>query len=199
MREEDVEQGLTQEERLRVISYQFVSLYEQWSEDRKMLLRQAADIDELIAVLKKQAKHSEFLSLSVRDKIERSIEKGAAGVAKTVSEEMTKEAVRTTERIIAPLSDATDKAWRTLRECQIEITSSVWKIFGIPIVSSIIISLIIVFFLMPTPKLALTDKQISYAAKGIAMEEAWPKLSQEEQHHWRALNLEIRKNWSKEE
>ena len=56
-----------------------------------------------------------------------------------------------------------------------------WKLIAITVLSSIVTSLLIVWWLMPAPTVPLTDAQIMTYQNGKMLELFWPKLAKRQQ------------------
>jgi hypothetical protein len=180
------------EERLKAIAYQFIALYERWSEDRQVAAKQGADTAELVHLFTEQVKGFKTLEPKVRQQIVTSIQNAAAGVAKTVAEATAKEATRATEAIAEQLAIVTQQAKNTLNHYQADVVANQWKIMGVTAVTTIITCLLLVWLLIPKPTLPLSNEQIKYLNSGIMMELVWPKLTKKEQQHWLELANEVK-------
>jgi len=179
------------EDRLKAIAYQFITLYERWSEDRQAAAKQGADTAELIQLFTEQVKGFKELEPKVRQQILESIQNAAAGVAKTVAEATTKEATRATEAITQQLASATQQAENTLNHYQADVIANQWKMIGITAITTIITCLLLVWLLIPKPTLPLTNDQIKDLRSGQLMALVWPKLTKKEQAHWLKLADEV--------
>ena len=73
--------SLNNEDRLKGIAYQFLKLYERWSEDRQVLNKNMAAFEELLKIFIKEIKEFEKIEGQVRDQILTSIEKSAKHVS----------------------------------------------------------------------------------------------------------------------
>ncbi len=179
------------EERLKGIAYQFIALYERWSEDRQVAAKQGADTAELVQLFTEQVKGFQTLEPKVRQQIVASIHNAAAGVAKTVAEATAKEATRATEAITQQLTRVTQQAENTLNHYQADVITNQWKLIGITAITTIITCLLLVWLLIPKPTLPLSNEQITYLNSGIMMELVWPKLTKKEQDRWLKLADEL--------
>ena len=75
----------------------------------------------------------------------------------------------------------------TLMRYESEMKNTQWKIIGSTMLSAIVTSLLIVWLLMSTPTLPLTNAQMKDLRSGQLMHAVWPKLSKKEQQHWVTL------------
>lgn len=182
MNHPEEEQALTLEERLKAIAYQFVMLYERWSEDRQAAVKQSADLADLIKVFATQVKNLKALEPNVRQQIMASIQHAAAGVAKVIGEETSKAANRELESTAGLLANTVSQAQRTLNAYEQTVASSQFKFFAITVATALFMGLLTVWLLIPKPQLALTDAQMSIYQEGKIMNKFWDKLSKKEQN-----------------
>lgn len=178
---------LTMEDRLKAVVYQFIALYERWSEDRQLAAKQGSDTAALIKIFIEQVKNFKELEPKVRQHLAESIQTATSRAAEKIGEGIGKEAVRATEEIARQLAQASEKAECTLMRYENEMKNTQWKIIGSTIFTAIATSLLIVWLLMSTPTLPLTKAQLGDLRSGQLMHEVWPKLSKKEQQHWVTL------------
>lgn len=182
---------LTMEDRLKAIAYQFIALYERWSEDRQVAAKQGADTAELVKLFAEQVKNFKELEPKVRQHLAASIQNATTTAAEKIGETIGKEASRATEQVTRQLANATERTERTLNQYEREIVTSQWKIIGIAVITTVVTCLLALWWIIPKPTLPLSDRQLKYATDGILMEQVWPKLSKQEQAHWLKLADEV--------
>lgn len=188
---DDVMQEMTQEERLKAILYQFITLYERWAEDRQAAAKQGADTTQLVNIFIEQVKRFKELEPQVRQQILTSIQNTTTSAVKTISEEIGKEATRAVESTARQLTNSVEQTQRTLGAYQQEVVTTQWKVILTTAVTTIATCLLLVWLLMPKPTLPLTDDQIKDMYGGKLMTLVWPKLSEKERKHWKALADQI--------
>jgi ElaB/YqjD/DUF883 family membrane-anchored ribosome-binding protein len=179
---------MTQEDRLKAVLYQFIKLYERWSEDRQVAARQGADMAELAAEFSAQVKLFKSLEPKVREKIVTSIETASANIANNVGEAVGKEAAKAVEDTIQQLNESVEQAQYVLNRYEKEVATNQWKVIGVSALVTIATCLLLVRFLIPQPTLPLTNFQAQMLSNGIEMYKVWPKLTKEEQDHWQTLS-----------
>lgn len=182
---------MTAEDRLKAVLYQFVSLYERWSEDRQIAAKQGADIKDIISVFIEQLNHLKNLTPQVRQQLLGSVQTSAREAIKTISETIGKEATGAVEATARQLANTVEKVQQTLTAYQYEVVNTQWKIILSTMVTTLAASLLIFWLFMPKPVLPLTDKQIKDLRSGQLMSLVWPKLSQQERQHWLKLADEV--------
>ncbi len=184
MSPESSETTLTLEDRLKAIAYQFVALYERWSEDRQVAAKQGAETAELVALLKQQVMAFGQLEPAVRARISQSIHQAASESIQAVREgvaQQTRDAVsQSAERLIVSVQTAE----RTLMGYQQVTRHHHWQVIGVAVASTITTSLLLVWLLIPRPTLPLSAEQVSALQIGSMVEQAWPDLSRKEQRRW---------------
>jgi hypothetical protein len=187
MSDYETSQKLTMEDRLKAIAYQFISLYERWSEDRQVAAKQGADIQELIEIFIEQVKQFKTLEPNVRLELLTSIQNATSSAFEKMGETIGQEATRATDRIAKQLAQVTDRTERTLTRYENETIATQWKIIGISVFTTVLTSLLLVWLLIPKPISPLTDEQLLTYQSGIMMEKFWDKISKKEQN--RLINL----------
>ena len=182
---------MTQEDQLKAILYQFITLYERWAEDRQAAAKQGADTAQLVAVFLEQVKNFQSLEPKVRQQIINSIESASKSTLKSIGTEIGKEATRAVEDTARQLSISTEAAQRTLTAYQHEVVMAQWKVILTTAITTIATCLLLVWLLIPKATLPLTDDQVKDLRGGQLMSLVWPKLSKKEQDHWLALAKQI--------
>jgi hypothetical protein len=187
MSDYETSKTLTMEDRLKAIAYQFISLYERWSEDRQVAAKQGADIQELVEVFIEQVKQFKTLEPNVRLELLTSIQNATSSAFEKIGETIGQEATRATDHIAKQLAQVTDRTERTLTRYESETIATQWKIIGVSVVTTVLTSLLLVWLLIPKPTSPLTDEQLLTYQNGITMEKFWDKISKKEQN--RLINL----------
>jgi hypothetical protein len=177
------EPELTHEERLKAVAYQFIALYERWSEDRQVAQKQGADTAELVKLFTAEVKAFKEVEPAVRQAIASSIQVAANSAAKLINEKIELAALQAVEKTTQRLSYSVERAERELTRYQQELTFNHWVAIAVSFFATMFTSLLIVWLLMPNPTLPLTPKQITYLNSGKAIELVWPKLSKTERQH----------------
>lgn len=189
-KEYEEEKTLTHIDHLESILFQFVNLYERWSEDRQVATKQGADIAKLIKLLAKEIDGLKDLEPIVRDQLVSSIHTATRLAAQDVGKELNKEANQVVNKATEKLMDSVDEAQRTLHAFQAELASSQWIWMAISMLTSVVVGFVIVWGLMPKPTLPLTSQQVGYLETGRSFNEIWPKLSPSEREHFKKLAKE---------
>ena len=178
---------LTMENRLKAIAYQFIALYERWSEDRQLAVKQGADTAELVKLFTEQVKSFKELEPNVRKSLAASIQRETDSAAEKIGKTLSEAATRSTEAVAYELATVTEKTKRTLMAYESEVVATQWKVIGISFFTTIVTSLLLVWWLIPRPTLPLDHQQLKQLEVGMMTELVWPKLSKQEKNHWLKL------------
>jgi hypothetical protein len=172
---------LTQEEHLESILFQFVTLHEQWSKDRKVAARQGANIEKFVQEfaleVERFSKIEDYTIAKLKKGLEQATERFATMLPDTVSHAVN----RALDDSAGKIKDSVRQAERMLIDYQSSLNWSHWKTIAVTAFSSIVTSLLIVWWLMPAPTLPLTNAQIATYHNGQLLESFWPNLSKRQQ------------------
>ena len=182
---------LNSEERLKGIAYQFLKLYERWSEDRQVLNAHLATQAEMLKTFSAQLKNFESLEPQVRDQLVNNIHKAAKSIShemgsmmqQVIGKVVTFEVESATKKLSQVINDTAN----TLKNYQANAENNLIKTIGITVGTTLVASLLIVWLLIPKPTLPLTGDQLNTYYNGQLLNEFWPKLSKKEQQHLTAL------------
>lgn len=186
MKEEE-NNALNIDDRLKGIAYQFLKLYERWSEDRQVLNKNMAVLEEMLKVFITQIKEFEKLEVRANNQILISAEKAVKQVCSEIGGVVGKSLTREVDLSVVELKKSVNETTTILKHYQAEIKNSLLWTVCAAIAGSVITSLFIVWLLMPTPKLPLTDDQLNTFYNGQFFNEFWSKLSKKEQNHLKDL------------
>lgn len=171
------EESLTPEEHLEAVLFQFVNLYERWSEDRQVTAKQSADLAKFVKEFAQQVNKFSALEEKVRDDIHTSMRTEAENIAFYLGGTIGEAARKQIAPTIKKLEEASDEARGNLVSYYSELSSYKWMTIGVTVLTTIITSLLIVKFLMPTPVMPLTAQQIDTYGAGEVFQSILPKLS----------------------
>ncbi len=173
--QEGVELGA--EDRLKAVLYQYIKLYDRWSDDRQIFMKYMSQLDEFCEKLEKQLKKIGSIESDVRNQLINSIQKEMSGVANTISRKIEGSAIATIQNTESKLETAVNNAARALERYEYERTLSHIKVIGIAIISSALSALLIVKLLMPAPVVPLTGRYLKALNGGLELLDIWPYLS----------------------
>jgi DNA-binding ferritin-like protein (Dps family) len=170
-------------EHLESLLYQFVNLYERWSEDRQVAAKQGADIAKFIEAFKEEVERFETLEEEVREDIKTQIHTEAKNMAVYMGRTVVDAASKEMEPTVKRLQKTVDEAENTLSRYQGESRWMHWAMIGLMAVTSILTSLIVALWVMPKPMLPLSKDELSTYQSGEVLESVWPKLTSK-QKQW---------------
>lgn len=171
------DEALTQEEQLEAILFQFVNLYERWSEDRQKNAKQGADIEKFIKQFSSEVERFSTIENAVIGKLKKDLDQTTVSISEMVHGAVSHAVDRSLDNSARKIKDSALYAQNIFSECQSSLNWSHWKLIAITALSSIVASLLIVWLLMPKPTLPLTNKQIDTYQNGQVLESFWDKLS----------------------
>jgi hypothetical protein len=178
---------LNNEERLKGIAYQFLKLYERWSEDRQVFNKNMVKQEEVLKLFTSQLNNLEKLEPQIRKELINSIQNATKSasqeIGKTIGESVTFEM----DQACLELKKRINQANEMLEKHQENEKNSLLITIALMVGTAIVSSLLIVWLLMPKPTLPLTDDQLTTYYNGEFYNEFWPKLSKKEQQHLTAL------------
>jgi hypothetical protein len=181
------DESLTPDEHLEAVLFQFVTLYERWSEDRQVSAKQSADTSKFIKEFAQHVGQFAKLEEKVRNDIKTSIRTEAENTAVYFSKTIGEAARKEVEPTISKLSNAVGESENVLNRYRSSLRFANWEMVTVSIVSSLLLNLIIIWWLMPHPTLPLTSQQTRYLITGESFTEIWPKLTKAEKERFKKL------------
>jgi hypothetical protein len=158
---------LAMEGRLKALVYQYVSLYERWSEDRQVAAQQSADVAELVKIFTEQVNGFKELEARVRRQMVVSLERAASNVAKEVGEEVGQAARGVMDASEQQLSKTVHEAQTCLTRYEEELISAFWN-YGVALfILAIGVGLLTVWLLMPRPTCLFMSNMKKMATLGF--------------------------------
>lgn len=182
---------LSTTDRIEAVLYQYVNLYERWSEDRQAAAKQSAEITKLIQTFTEQVQKFKTLEQHVKHEIKESIRNAAVSIEKHIGEEIVKVAADKTSVASEQLQSSARQAALMLDTYKREVIATRWHAVLISSFTTIITCLLLVWLIIPSPTLPLTNQQINILNEGRLLQLIWPKLTDEEQKHWKQIADEV--------
>jgi hypothetical protein len=187
------EDTLTNTERLQALLYQYLALYERWSEDRQIAAKRAADHAEMVQQFSTQLQAFKafvpHLELELVDRVRTAL----ASAVQEVGEPLQNRAKENLDRLIQEMDRVVYKAHSALSAYQTshaqEVKRSQWKVISIAVAVCILLSGLAIK--MATPK-SLTAQEIQWMYSGQLMDKVYPRLSSQEQAHWKRVAGQVR-------
>lgn len=194
---QDAPVKVTLAEQLKAVLFQFVTLYERWSEDRQVLMAQVAKLDEAIQNLSGEIESLSDLEPDLQERLQGTIKNAGTHVAEIVKWEASALAKETMGQQANRLHRAIDDAELLLQRYALSSKWMDWKHFSsiclMALATAVGVGVFVAWLLMPAPTLPLTDDQFTALMNGKIYARVWPKLSAEDQAHWNAVKDKIYK------
>ena len=175
------EKKLSNQDHFEAILYQFINLYNRFSEDRLVAAKQGSDIEKCIERFSAEVTRFEDLEDNLREEIETSIHKEAKNMAEYMGRTVADAARQEIKPIINKLTESLEEAEDILSQYQRASYREKWIWIGATIFTSILASILTVRYLMPQPVLPLTEDQFKTYQSGQVFEMVIPKLSKRQQ------------------
>lgn len=176
------EEETSTEEQLEAILFQFVNLYDRMSEDREAVAKQRADIAKFVKIF--AAKVADFGGLEnfFREQISSNMYDATLNITSAVRVAATDAFYQEAGKAADEIRDAAAQARKLLSSYQSPLNIKHWRIIGVTLLSSIVSSLLAVWFLMPKPinAYALSSGQINSLHVGAELKSLWLDLPQEQ-------------------
>lgn len=172
--QEDVQLG--SEDRLKAVLYQYIKLYDRWSEDRQVFMKHLSVLDEAIEKLDKKVAKFGSLGVDVRDELVSSIRKEVKEASQGIGDKIGEVGYKTLGKTADRLKQSAQEASSALENYQAETRTSLLKIIAIAIVSSVLSSILITKLIMPTPLLPLSDRNVNALGGGLVLMDIWPNV-----------------------
>lgn len=179
--EESQEITLTQQEQMKAILYQFIKLYDRWAEDRQVAAKQGADIEEVIDEFAQEVERFSNIENAVIAKLKEGLSQTTVSISAMVHDAVSHSVNKAIDESTYKIRDSVRQAENLFSEYQSTLNWSHWKTIAITSITSIVASLLAVWWFMPRPTTPLTDAQIKTYRAGQVFEAFWPKLSERQQ------------------
>jgi vacuolar-type H+-ATPase subunit E/Vma4 len=185
---------LTEEERLKALLYQYLALYERWSEDRQLVVKRDADYAALLQAFSKHLQSFRDLVPAVRKDTVESLQHALKQALAEESKPLQDLAKENLQRLVSELDRVVYKAQGALSAYESALTYEVkWN--GLKIVAGILLSCLAVSFLAMKfiAPVRLTSEERDWIVDGQLLEAVFPLLSPQEKEHWRVLEDKVRR------
>lgn len=169
------------QETLEDLLFKYCALYERWGEDRKELAKQSAEITKLVNRFAAQLDKFKDLDQEIKRQISTSIRQAANEMSSQASKEFIERISKDVKAATQDLERGVEKATDKLKEYYYQEKFSKLWYAAICYVMPILVSLLLVWIMMPKPTLPLTDQQLNTYQEGQFLHQFWSKLSKKEQ------------------
>lgn len=178
---EKTKSQLSIEDQQQAILFQFVALYERWSEDRQVAAKQGYDLANRLEQFKEEVKRFSVIEEAVIVKLRKSLNETVVTLSEKVNS-ATAEALNNTLGSSAQRMDEAARKTETILAANQEIR---WlrylKTLAVNVLCSLLVSGFVVWFFMPQPTLPLTAEDMSTYLAGKKILALWSTLPKEKQ------------------
>ena len=160
------ESAMTLHERLEALLYQYVRLYERWSEDRQVFAQKGAELSQALAAMQTEIKHLSTIEASVRRSLSSELQSVVQATQKAVVLAATGEAKKSLEQAEQRFRAMIAEVDRAFRQTAREVVQSRWQWFTITVLSAVLGGLLFAWFLLPHRLYQLTQQQADLVSMG---------------------------------
>jgi len=176
---EKTERALSMEEHQQALLFQFVALYERWSEDRQVAAKQAYDLTKQLEQFSEEVGRFSRIEEVVIGKLKQSLHETVVDLSEKVGG-ATFEALNSALGSCVTRMDGAAKAVETILAGHQEIRwLSQVKTFVLNVLCSLVVSGLVVWFFMPKPTLPLMKHDMDTYRVGEKFSLLWSTLPKE--------------------
>lgn len=180
---------MTIEDRLKAVAYQFMMLYERWSEDRQVAAKQGDDIAAQVKLFTEQVQGFKELEPKVRRHIAATVAEAAQAAGQKVGEKIEEAGTRQMDASSRRLQQAVNNTIERLNAYEMEKKkNSKWERYfyiGSLLVVAILVGLFVGRYAVSN--VDLINSQLDTYQAGRYLKLVWPKLSKKEQERLHQL------------
>ena len=178
---EKKERALSSEDHQQALLFQFVTLYERWSEDRQVAAKQVYDLTRQLEQFSEEVRRFSRIEEAVIGKLKQSLHETVVDLSEKVGGATT-EALNSTLGSSVKRMDGAAKAVETILAGHQELRwLSQVKTLVLNVLCSLMVSSFVMWFFMPKPTLPLTKYDMNTYMLGEKFSKLWPTLSKEKQ------------------
>ena len=178
---EKTERALSSEDHQQALLFQFVTLYERWSEDRQVAAKQLYDLTKKLERFSEEVERFSRIEEAVIGKLKQNLHETVVDLSEKVGSATTGVLNNTLGSSVKRMDEAA-KAVETILAGHQEIRwLSQVKTLALNVFFSLMVSGFIVWFFMPKPTLPLTKKDMDTYMVGKKFSLLWSTLPKEKQ------------------
>ncbi len=170
---------LSSEDQQQAILFQFVTLYERWSEDRQVAAKQGYDLAKQLEQFTQEVSRFSSIEEAVIVKLRTSLNETVVNLSEKVNY-ATADALNNTLGSCVQRMDEVARKTETILASNQEIR---WlryiKTLAVNVLCSLVVSSFVVWFFMPQPTLPLTKQDMDVYRMGEKFSLLWSTLSKE--------------------
>lgn len=172
---------LNSEDQQQALLFQFVALYERWSEDRQVAAKQGCDLAKLLEQFSQEVERFSAIEEAVIVRLRKSLNETVVNLSEKVNSATT-DALNNT---LGSCVNRMDRAAKSVEVILAENKEMKWlrylKALALNVVCSLVVSGFVVWLFMPQPTLPLTADDMTTYLAGKKILALWSTLSKEKQ------------------
>jgi hypothetical protein len=172
---------LSIEDQQQALLFQFVALYERWSEDRQVAAKQGYDLAKQLEQFKEEVRRFSVIEEAVIVKLRTSLNETVVHLSEKVNSATTDALNKTLESSIKRMDAAATSAEAVLAGSKEIKWLGYLKALVVNVPCSLLVSGFVVWFFMPQPTLPLTAEDMSTYLAGKKILALWSTLPKEKQ------------------
>lgn len=178
---EEIKRTLSVEDYQQAVLFQFMTLYERWSEDRQVAAKQGYDLAKALQQFSKEVERFSSIEEAVIVRLRKSLNEATLALSEKVNT-ATAEALNTTLGASVECMEKASRTVETILAANQQIRSF-WqlKTFAFNVLCSLLVSGLVLWFFMPQPTLPLSEEDMNTYVIGKRFARIWPTLSKEKQ------------------
>jgi hypothetical protein len=178
---EETKRQLSIEDQQQAILFQFVALYERWSEDRQVAAKQGYDLAKQLEQFTKEVSRFSSIEEAVIVKLKKSLNETTVTLSEQVNTATTDALNKTLESSMKRMDMAAKSVEAILAEYQEIKWLRYMKMLAVNVACSLVVSGFVVWLFMPQPTLPLTESDMNTYLAGKKFSLIWSTLSKEKQ------------------
>lgn len=167
----------TPEAPLKTTKSQYLKLYERLSEDREAFTKQLSKLEDFSLRLEKQIRGFNTLESEVRHQLINSIQTEVKNATESIGKEIKASAYSALDKTAALLKQTAHDTAKALEAYRAQSRPSWIETTAFALIASVLSSIIIVEWLMPTPVWPVSKPDMTAFESGIILEEIWKDTS----------------------
>lgn len=178
---EETKKSQSMEDHQKALLFQFMTLYERWSEDRQVAAKQGYDLAQQLKQFSEEVRRFSTIEEAVIVRLRKSLNETTVIFSEKVNA-ATAEALNTTLGSSMKRMEHASRAIETLLATNQQIRwLSQLKTLALNVLCSLLVSGLVLWFFMPQPTLPLTEEDMNTYVIGKKFARIWPTLSKEKQ------------------
>lgn len=178
---EETKKSQSMEDHQKALLFQFMTLYERWSEDRQVAAKHGYDLEQQLKKFSEEVGRFSSIEEAVIVKLRKSLNETVATLSEKVN-------TATEEALSATLGSSMRRMEKSAHSVETILAThqqirwlSQLKTIALNVLCSLVVSSLVLWFFMPQPTVPLTEEDMNTYAIGKRFARIWPTLSKEKQ------------------